>query len=385
MNAVVLYTNVLLLSILICTDINYFHCLQIVEILKTTEKDSKSLFGRYGSQRMTDWQAIVRAYEKDSIYLAEAAQILQRHNVEVPGLRKHRNKIGQLIDEAQQRIKDQLRTEDQLNAERNAICQQLGIRGADLRAEFMSRIRELPKLFAETAAQVAQLQKALEYYAEFSGNADVLAILRHVAVRGNTTVYEFVHGEAPLSVEEPEVRLHLTVDNAVASSGAAAGDIDFGDLPVGDATGDEINFEIVADGDVTLDTGDIDWGEIEVVPSSDDAADFEISLETAGIVVSDSGMDGGVARGSDAYSLLDSPTHRDQFFDELYELESFLQMRRYEFRSEQAQSFVFYLIDVNSRYDVDSVQTMVGQVQAVLQLGEAEVVQHLHRLKHSPK
>ena len=37
-------------------DINYFHCTQIVEILKETEADTKSIFGRYGSQRMKDWQ-----------------------------------------------------------------------------------------------------------------------------------------------------------------------------------------------------------------------------------------------------------------------------------------------------------------------------------------
>lgn len=338
---------------------------------------------------MTDWQAIVRSYEKDSVYLAEAAHILQRHNVEVPGLRKHRNKIGQLIDEAQQRIKDQLKTEDVLNAERNAICQQLGIKGNDLRAEFMARIRELPSLYGETAARVADLQKALVYYAEFSGIADLLPILRHVAARGNTTVYEFVHGEPPLSVEEPLVRLHLTVENAIDSdAGSGDGGIDFGDLSGTAAPGDEINFEMLA-ADATLETGDIDWGEIEMVSTETSANEaginFEISLEEAGIVVADSGMDGGVASGTDAYSLLDSPAHRDQFFDELYELEAFLQSRRQEFRSEQAQSFVFYLIDVNSRHDADSVASMLAEVQAVLQLGETDVVEHLHRLKHSPK
>ena len=37
------------------TNINYFHCRQIVEILKETEKDTKNFFGSYGSQRMKDW------------------------------------------------------------------------------------------------------------------------------------------------------------------------------------------------------------------------------------------------------------------------------------------------------------------------------------------
>ena len=40
-------------------DINYYHCLKIIDILKETEKDSKNLFGFYGSQRMKDWQEVV--------------------------------------------------------------------------------------------------------------------------------------------------------------------------------------------------------------------------------------------------------------------------------------------------------------------------------------
>lgn len=56
--------------------INYFHCIKIVDILKETEKDSKNIFGRYGSQRMKDWQDIIGAYEKENIYLAEVYIIL---------------------------------------------------------------------------------------------------------------------------------------------------------------------------------------------------------------------------------------------------------------------------------------------------------------------
>ena len=71
-------------------DIEYFHCLQIIEILKETEADSwQSLLRRYGSQRMKDWQEIVQLYENDNVYLAEAAQILMRNVAyEVPGLKK---------------------------------------------------------------------------------------------------------------------------------------------------------------------------------------------------------------------------------------------------------------------------------------------------------
>lgn len=77
--------------------INYFHCQKIVEILKETEKDSKNLFGRYGSQRMKDWLDVLKCYEKDNLYLAEAAQMLVRNvNYEIPSLKKQIAKEEQL-------------------------------------------------------------------------------------------------------------------------------------------------------------------------------------------------------------------------------------------------------------------------------------------------
>lgn len=57
------------------SDINYFHCNRIIEILKQTEADTKNVFGRYGSQRMKDWQDVVKSYERDNAYLGEAAQV----------------------------------------------------------------------------------------------------------------------------------------------------------------------------------------------------------------------------------------------------------------------------------------------------------------------
>jgi len=72
--------------------------MKIVEILKETEADTKNLFGRYGSQRMKDWQEILRLYEKDNVYLAEAAQMLMRNvNYEVPSIKKQIQKLEQLL------------------------------------------------------------------------------------------------------------------------------------------------------------------------------------------------------------------------------------------------------------------------------------------------
>lgn len=64
--------------------------------MKETEANSKNIFGSYGSQRMKDWQEIIRLYEKDNVYLAEAAQMLIRNvNYEVPSLKKQIAKCEQ--------------------------------------------------------------------------------------------------------------------------------------------------------------------------------------------------------------------------------------------------------------------------------------------------
>ena len=95
--------------------INYFHCLKIVEILKETEADSKNFFGQYGSQRMKDWKEIVSLYQRDSLYLAEAAQLLTQNVVyEIPGLRKSLVRCDNVEEECDKQEESSHRKEKEL-------------------------------------------------------------------------------------------------------------------------------------------------------------------------------------------------------------------------------------------------------------------------------
>lgn len=343
---------------------------------------------------MNDWQSIIRSYEKDSVYLAEAGQILQRQNVEVPGLRKQRNKIGQMIDDTEERIKDMIKSEENLLKDRQVICQQLGIKGNNLKEEFTARIKELPKFFTDIVTELPKLRKAIDYYLEFSSNPEFVPLIRHLLEYGNTTVYQFIYNEPPLSIEEPPITVSLT-ETVEVSGDVGEGEIDFG-------AGDEALIDFGDDNIVLEDDGAIDWGDVGVPE-----AVAEISLEESGIVVADSGLDGGIARGEEAFTVLDNPLHRDQFIDEvsevmtqthstqfrfflkpkhfLFQLQSFLLMRQYEMKSDQANSFLFSIIEGNSKYDVESVNDMLTSVQSILTATSSEALEHLHRLKHSPK
>lgn len=61
---------------LVFSDINYFHCLRIIDLLKETESSSKNIFGMYSSKRMKDWIEISRLYGKEDIYLGKSIQML---------------------------------------------------------------------------------------------------------------------------------------------------------------------------------------------------------------------------------------------------------------------------------------------------------------------
>lgn len=79
--------------------------------------------------------------------------------------------------------------------------------------------------------------------------------------------------------------------------------------------------EINDEREIDLDMGgNIDWGAgIEAEPIEGNI-DFEISLEESGIVVESSGTDGGVASGNYVYTVLDNPSTRSDFIDQLFEV-----------------------------------------------------------------
>uniref|UniRef100_A0A1A9X2Z2 CDK5RAP3-like protein n=1 Tax=Glossina brevipalpis TaxID=37001 RepID=A0A1A9X2Z2_9MUSC len=383
-----------LIQLLKGANINYFHCKQIVEILKQTEKDSKSIFGRYGSQRMKDWLEVLRLYEKDNIYLAESAQIYVRNvNYEIPSIRRQMSKMEQQHEECLKRCQDLNKPEAAFLAEHTALLQQLGVKGENLREEFTEALRTLPTLYMESIKNIKTLEEALNLYAQTIGQTkqQCLPILHHLMEFGNTTVYQYVHKETPLSVEEPPLKLNLSETQSSKSTGD--NEIDYGDDNGG--TSSTISAEIIDFGELNLETeadftiseaADVDWGGSESIAANAVEINFDIPIEEYGIVVEGAGMDGGTAKGDQAYTLLDSPIYRERFVDELYELESFLKMRLYELRHlDAASNVMFSLLDNISTHDEESIRKMLTNVENIIAAINCEHTRHLFQLKHSTK
>lgn len=269
---------------------------EIIEILKQTEKDTKSVFGTYGSQRMKDWQEVCRLYEKNATYLAETAQIYVRNvNYEIPGVRKQMTKLEQQTDECLKRANDLHKPEAQLLAEHAALLDQLGVKGDNLHAEFIEVLAGLPELYAKSLQDIDKVKPAIDLYAEISEQKQCLPILRHLVEHGNTTVYQYIHKEAPLAVEEPELKLNLSGTSTIKDTDPL--EIDFGTDDNG-GTSSTVSAEMIDYGDFQESDGgaNIDWG-IESEPTDAVEINFDIPVEEYGIVVEGTGMDGGTAKG----------------------------------------------------------------------------------------
>ncbi|XP_058788895.1 CDK5RAP3-like protein isoform X2 [Phymastichus coffea] len=385
---------------LLCgTHINYFHCKKIVEILKETEADTKNLFGRYGSQRMKDWQEIVRLYEKDNVYLAEAAQMLIRNiNYEVPGFKKQIQKLEQTVTEFEKKEAEYKKSETLGRSDFNNLCKHLGIAGTKIKKELIERIVELPQIYEKVAKKVKTLNNVVEFYTAFVeftlGNqhsGGCVPMVKYIMDKGNTTTYEWTFGEAPLSVTEPSFDFNIDNDDdekendTIYFGDMATNEIDFGKLDLDS----KIDF-----GNIELDVGgEIDWGGIvvedESTLSNEEVIDFDISLEESGIEVEAAGNDGGNATGFQALTILDNPDARNDFINQLFELEAFLKIRLYEFKSENNKS-VLNMTNMQESpalqlATVDSIQNMLDNVQIIISEILDSKVQHLHNIKHSSR
>ncbi|KAL6265628.1 hypothetical protein P5V15_002422 [Pogonomyrmex californicus] len=372
--------------------INYFYCVKIVEILKETEADTKNLFGRYGSQRMKDWQEILRLYEKDNVYLAEAAQILMRNvNYEVPNIKKQIQKLEQMLTELEKKETEYKKSENIAHTEYNGLCKQLGITGySTVRRELMDKVKELPEIYQRVAEKTKSLDKVVEFYSAFveftfgqQYDNDCVSMIKYVIEKGNKTTFEYIYGEAPISIIDPSLNIKADEDESNGRPNVDANTIDFGNLDLEDG---EIDFGEEVDLNAG---GGIDWGDESTVQPAEEI-DYNISLEESGIVVEAAGHEGGVAMGSEAYTILDNPTTRSEFINQLFELEAFMKLRLYEFKGDDRNNLLSFsqMQDASSILQLSTTETtqnMLDNVQVILSEILHNNVQHLHNIKHYPR
>ncbi|RWS26047.1 CDK5 regulatory subunit-associated protein 3-like protein [Leptotrombidium deliense] len=332
--------------------LNYITCRQIVEILKETEADSKNIFGYYSSQRMKDWKEIISAYEKDNVYLAELAQIIARNvTYEVPALKKQLNKLLSLQEECLKKQNDFVKQSHKFKSEYSQNAQKLGIKGEDINKELLQLLSEPPKYIDDVVADIPLLNECREYYTEFlkftteRTDFQCLSTIEHLLLKGNTTYYEYRTGIEPEVIENVKFGEEVLseVDTATSDN-----QIDFGDDSASTGTTSNGNGDFVhIDKSDLPDEGTINW---------------DTNIEAGDISMIDIPAGPKVARGIDALTVLQHSVTRNNFINELFELQCFLSQRVHEMTS--ASNFL-------SSYQFQGAPKLV-------QLSTVETLQKMH-------
>ena len=73
--------------------LHYYHCRRMLELLESAQQASdgrvRNWFGQYTSATLRGWSAVLHAYERDNLFLGEAARVLvQNAGYTCPALRR---------------------------------------------------------------------------------------------------------------------------------------------------------------------------------------------------------------------------------------------------------------------------------------------------------
>lgn len=149
--------------------VGYLESKHILSTLTAAKPEGRTLFGRH-SGAAGDWDTIVRAYEKDLLFLGESAQVMvQTVTYEIPYLKKQIAKLQQQSADVERKEIEYKRSANVAALKYQQACQEFGINGTNVSMELLATTKNLPVVFEEVEEVLCKelMHQAVNCYQAF--------------------------------------------------------------------------------------------------------------------------------------------------------------------------------------------------------------------------